>query len=162
MVLTAGVLVLSAAAGVVPLLRALALTAVCVGPAAVLGLALNRALPAEERSGKWWLLARPLRAAGRVKAVNEQVMTVKEVSGAVHECTVRGGFSPAPPARGEVVEVYGKRRSRVVLVDWLITAGTGEVIKVVRSKRLTKATAIATAALWTTTPAALGALLALG
>ncbi len=163
MVLTVGALVLSAAAGgVVPFVGAVALTGVCLVPAAGLGLALDRTLPADERSGKWWSLIKPLRAAGRVKALNEQVMTVKEVSGAVHECTVRGALKPAPPSRGDVVEVYGKRRAGGVLVDRLIATDTGEVIKVVGDRRLMKATATAIAALWTATPVALGTLLALG
>ncbi|WHT17550.1 hypothetical protein N8J89_31135 [Crossiella sp. CA-258035] len=169
MVLTAGGLLAAAPlGGAVLLARAAAATAACLVLAIGLGVALRAALPAEIRRDvppARWSLTLPVRAEIRKFTREVQVMTLKELSGAEHRCSAPGWFSPTPPKRGDIVDVYGRRtRSGTVIVRHLVATATGQtmVVRLRLREVSTQVTTMALAALWTVTGVALCALLVLG
>jgi len=139
------------------------LLAVCGAAAAalpMLGASLRATLPVAARKGGncGWPWVFPLQARARSRTTEVSDLVVKDVTGAEHVCAVTGKLAPSPPEPGTAVEVYGRRdRAGRVVVRQLVVADSGRVLRprLPASDRLTRIVAVATAAVWFATAAAL-------
>ncbi|MEU5692276.1 hypothetical protein [Actinosynnema sp. NPDC020468] len=162
--------------GMSALARDFAVAAFALPALLVLGVVLHRVTP-RPPAVEWDLervsparavlrrLALPLSGAVRGREVDVLEVAVKQVSGAVVDCGIRGAVRPAMPVKGAAVEVYGRRdRSGRVVVRHFVDRTTGAVATV-GSPLAATTTRIAmwcAAGVWTAAGAVLVLLLVLG